>query len=284
MDLLNSCPGAGVAPSPVRIRSWRPALARFLPWSATFPWWTPAGTIYTNTASVETDTFDPNGKNNSASTATTVTERNADMRVTKLASADQVLPDTDVTYTITVTNGGPNDAVNATVSDTLPGNMTFVSLSPPAGLTCSTPARARGAPSPVSNRPRAHRGEVFNLVGPRSRRDAVGTNYTTWRWSARRRLIPIRKTTCRRFDTVTGQNADLGVSKVASADEVLAGSNTLHIQVFNGGPSNALNATLNDTLPGNMTSSLVAAAGWTCSSPGRARAARSPARIQAGAD
>ena len=50
----------------------------------------------------------------------------------------------DVSYQIRVTNAGPNDAVAATLSDTLPTGTTFVSVSAPSGWQCSTPAPGSG--------------------------------------------------------------------------------------------------------------------------------------------
>ncbi len=136
---------------------------------------TPAGTIYTNTASVSTSTFDPNGNNNSSSAMTSVTEPNADMGVSKLASASQVPPDSDITYTITVTNGGPSAAVDATMSDTLPGNMTFVSIAAPAGWTCSSPCTGlRRHRLLFEPEPGAHRWRGFYPGWPRSPWDARG--------------------------------------------------------------------------------------------------------------
>lgn len=57
-----------------------------------------------------------------------------------------------VTYTITVSNGGPNSAFGVTVSDTLPPNSTFVAATPSQGsctdaatVTCSLGTIANGA-------------------------------------------------------------------------------------------------------------------------------------------
>jgi uncharacterized repeat protein (TIGR01451 family) len=53
----------------------------------------------------------------------------ADLSVTKTDSPDPVLVDGLFTYTITVTNNGPDDANNVVVSDDLPSGVTFDSAS-----------------------------------------------------------------------------------------------------------------------------------------------------------
>ncbi|MCQ3978822.1 MAG: hypothetical protein DPW09_35815 [Anaerolineae bacterium] len=93
---------------------------------------TAAGTI-TNTASATADTTDPNPDDNSDSEDTTVISPQADLAVTKTASAASVAVGDEVTYTVTVTNNGPDEAENVVLSDTLPTSLTFVSATPDQG-------------------------------------------------------------------------------------------------------------------------------------------------------
>ena len=60
----------------------------------------------------------------------------ADMGITKTDSVDPVLVGSTLTYTIAVTNQGPNAATNVTVSDPLPAGVTLVSVTPSQG-SCS---------------------------------------------------------------------------------------------------------------------------------------------------
>jgi uncharacterized repeat protein (TIGR01451 family) len=46
----------------------------------------------------------------------------------------------DITYSISVTNGGPDASINVTVAEAIPANTTFKSLSAPPGWSCATPA------------------------------------------------------------------------------------------------------------------------------------------------
>ena len=64
----------------------------------------------------------------------------ADLGVTVADSPDPVLAGNMVTYTITVSNNGPDPAIDASLSDPLPAGTTFVSLSSPGGWSCSTPS------------------------------------------------------------------------------------------------------------------------------------------------
>jgi uncharacterized repeat protein (TIGR01451 family) len=54
-------------------------------------------------------------------------DANADLAITKLAAPNPVVTGTDLTYTITVTNNGPDDAPLVAVVDNLPASVTFVS-------------------------------------------------------------------------------------------------------------------------------------------------------------
>ena len=60
----------------------------------------------------------------------------ADLSVTKTASSNPVLLGSDITYTVVVSNRGPSTGSQVTLTDTLPGGVSFVSSSASPG-TCS---------------------------------------------------------------------------------------------------------------------------------------------------
>ena len=60
----------------------------------------------------------------------------ADLSVTKTASPDPVTTGDDLTYTVTVTNNGPDPATSVTVTDNLPPETTFVSCSSTGSGVC----------------------------------------------------------------------------------------------------------------------------------------------------
>jgi uncharacterized repeat protein (TIGR01451 family) len=64
----------------------------------------------------------------------------AELSTTITDDPDPVDSGAVLTYTITVTNAGPDPAADATLSDTLPVGTTFVSSSEPVGWACAVPA------------------------------------------------------------------------------------------------------------------------------------------------
>ncbi|MGH9961072.1 MAG: HYR domain-containing protein, partial [Pyrinomonadaceae bacterium] len=60
----------------------------------------------------------------------------ADLSITKSASPEPVVTGSNVTYTITVANNGPDAAASVTVSDNLPAETTFVSCNSTGGGVC----------------------------------------------------------------------------------------------------------------------------------------------------
>ncbi|HZD17261.1 MAG TPA: DUF11 domain-containing protein, partial [Actinomycetota bacterium] len=64
---------------------------------------------------------------------------NADLSIAKTDAPDPVVAGTTLTYTIQIDNDGPDPAGNVKMSDPLPAETTFESISAP-GWTCETPA------------------------------------------------------------------------------------------------------------------------------------------------
>ena len=79
-----------------------------------------------NDARVGSGTFDNDLSDNLATVVTQVSG-SADLSVVKSASPSPVVAGTDLTYTVTVTNGGPSTADDVVVSDPLPAGTSFAS-------------------------------------------------------------------------------------------------------------------------------------------------------------
>jgi uncharacterized repeat protein (TIGR01451 family) len=103
---------------------------------------TAPGTAITNSATVSSSSVlstDPNSANNTASTTSYVTSPSqSDVAILKTASPEPVNQGTNLTYTLQVTNNGPAVATGVTVTDVLPSQVTFSSVSVPASQgSCS---------------------------------------------------------------------------------------------------------------------------------------------------
>jgi uncharacterized repeat protein (TIGR01451 family) len=87
------------------------------------------GTTISNTATVAATTADPDQTDDSATATTTVNAAPAvaDLGVTIAAAPDPVAIGQEVTYTVTVTNHGPDPATDVTLTDSLDPGATFVS-------------------------------------------------------------------------------------------------------------------------------------------------------------
>jgi len=99
----------------------------------------PAGVVLQNTATITSDTSDPNLANNTfgpVSAPPVATQADLSWTMTASPPADGVLdPGDSFDYTITVTNHGPSNARDVAVTDWLPSPLSFVSSA--AGCTAS---------------------------------------------------------------------------------------------------------------------------------------------------
>jgi uncharacterized repeat protein (TIGR01451 family) len=134
---ISCCPGAGGVCSGVAVASGSTAQ---LPLVVKVNAGTASGTVISNTANIAPTTNDVNVANNT-STATTIvaSPTQADVAIVKTAAPQPVDQGATLTYTLQVTNNGPAVAQNVAVSDPLPSQVSFVSVSTTQG-TCSQSA------------------------------------------------------------------------------------------------------------------------------------------------
>jgi len=92
------------------------------------------GTV-ANTATVTTSTADLNPDDSTASAVVAVVSPTADLVIGLFGSPDPLLLGSDLTYTITVSNGGPATATGVIAVDTLPPAVNFISASPANSYT-----------------------------------------------------------------------------------------------------------------------------------------------------
>ena len=203
-----------------------------------------AGTTVQNRATASSTVQDAEPANNVDFAALPVAPR-ADLRIVKRPADTTLRVDQDVTYTLTATNDGPNDATGVVVTDSVPTGMRFVSASPgciydagpPETVTCAVGDLADGASTEVTVtlRPRrALAGETVPNAGT-VRGDQPDPN-----------LADNSGVT----SVIVLAQADLQLSKSAASPTAVAGGTlTYTLSVFNEGPSTAPTTTVEDRLP-----------------------------------
>ncbi|MGW1278257.1 beta strand repeat-containing protein [Streptomyces tsukubensis] len=216
-----------------------------------------AGTV-TNTATVDGNDPDPNPGNNSDTTNTTVTPLpvpEVDLAVTKTGPA-AVLPGDPVTYTITVSNNGPDASTGWTVTDPIPAGLTNAATttagcSISAGtLTCTGGALAVGGSTTITltGTAAANAGSIVNTAivdGDDPDPDPNNNQDST--------------------TTTVGRSADLAVSKSGPASVSAGGTVSYTITVSNNGPSDSTGWTLSDPIPAGLTNAATTTTGCSIS-------------------
>jgi uncharacterized repeat protein (TIGR01451 family) len=240
----------------------------------------PGGPTIRNTAAVASTTTDPIPGNNSATvttpiatattTATKAKASGADVAVTMTGSPDTVVGNTNLTYTILVTNSGPDDA-DVTLTDALPPAVTLVSWSLPPDWEMTPPAPG-GSGTVTATNPTLAKGATATLtlvvrVEPTARAGSTIRNAAT---VASTTGDPKPENNIAATTTpVQESRADLAVTQTASPDPVLPGNDLSYsIVVVNNGPGDAATVTLNDALPPGVSFvSFDVPAGWRTTTP-----------------
>lgn len=227
----------------------------------------PAGTVFTNIAAVTSATFDPTDENNSSTAATTVSGgATADVGVTKSAPAT-VQPGQNLTYTIQVQNSGPDAATGAQLIDTLPGDLTFFSLSAPGGWSCTTPAVGAGGTVSCSNPSlAAGAGGTFVLTTSVPVGSPAGTFYLNTATVVANADPSPENDQASAGTTVIAAGPDLTITKTHSGTPAQGQTGFVYtITVANAGTGPASGATtVQDTLPAGLTATAISGAGWAC--------------------
>jgi uncharacterized repeat protein (TIGR01451 family) len=203
-----------------------------------------------DTATVTSTTPDPNTANNTA-TGRVSFAASADLAITKIGSPNPVVAGTNVTYTINVSNGGPSIATNVVVKDTIPAEVSVLTVTPSTGtctagfpgnplqpLTCTIDSMAVSGSATIivvakvnSNVPN---GTVINNNATVSSAAADSNNGNNSATAA----------------VTVNASADLAITKTSDAATYKPSSIvTYTVQVTNQGPSDALAVIVTDNLP-----------------------------------
>jgi len=226
------------------------------------------GTVIADSVSVSSSVADPNSANNTATVSTLVGTTGPDLTVTNVASPSPLVQaGNTITYTQVLTNTGTSTATGATFTEATPANTTFVSITPPAGWTC-TPA-----PPPVSCQNAAGvaggASATFTVKYNVNALTPSGTMITdTATVNATNQSFGANSATA--TDVVaTATQADLALSTAATPPSVFAGNDITYTQtITNNGPAPASTVSFTEATPPNTTfQSVLAPAGWTCTTP-----------------
>lgn len=200
----------------------------------------------TNTATVSSDTDDPNLSNNTSTTTTNITPV-SDLAITKQANPEPVAVGSQLTYTLVITNNGPSTANGIVLTDNIPNTVTNPQYSLDNGTTWTNWTGTLNL-NPLNNGASEKvliRGTVSNT--------AIGIITNT------------ASVTSNSFDPNLSNNsatvistisllADLAITVSASPDPVMIGETLVYtVNAVNNGPSNATPVTLTYTAPLNLS-------------------------------
>ncbi len=202
--------------------------------------------IIINSANVTSDTFDPSTQDNDDTEQVSIGSV-ANLSITKTASTtDFVYVGDIITYTIILTNNGPNAAENVTVYDELPSEVSFVSSDPDfSGNSDSIYWWAIGSLDAYASIQITINVIVNDVPAGTINNIAYVTSDT---------YDPTPDDTEDSIQINMGSSADLSLTKTADPDVVQPGGSLKYtIVVTNNGPDAAENVSVLDTLSDKVT-------------------------------
>ncbi|RDZ29314.1 CARDB domain-containing protein [Lysobacter silvisoli] len=206
-----------------------------------------------------------------SSTDTNTLAASSDLAISKTGTAT-VNQGGTVTYTIRAWNNGVSSALGATITDTVPANLTSVSwtcAATGAGTTCGT-ASGTGNSISLSANLGVDTGAATSADTSFVTITVTGTATTPGAITNTANIaVPAGATdptpgnnSSSANTTITALN-DLAISKTGTATVNQNGTVTYTIRVWNNGPAAVTGAAIADTVPANLTS-----VSWTCAGTG----------------
>jgi len=228
------------------------------------------GTI-NNTANIGSPFVnDPNPGNTSGSSGNVAIGGNADLGIAKTTATTSAPRGGAISYTITVSNAGPEPAASVVMTDNLPASLLFQSIIAPAGWSCITPAVGATGTVTCNAATLASGAEAVFTLNVTVAQSAIGTitNGASVAHSGTDGNAGNGSSSAPAVGVGTG-NAELVATKNTAATAVAPGEMFSYaVTLTNNGPDAAANATMTDLLPASLLfQSVVAPAGWNCATP-----------------
>jgi uncharacterized repeat protein (TIGR01451 family) len=211
------------------------------------------GADVNDVATVSSSTPDPNTSNNQAQGMIQFLA-SANLSITKTSSPTPVQAGTNLTYTLTVANAGPSSATNVVMTDTLPGQVSVVSVTPSVGscsggipgnpaqpVICDLGTLAAGGPAAIVT--------VVVKVNSSVPDGTILINNGAVTSSVN---DPVNANNVVTANSPVIARADLAITKIV--DNPIYKSNktvSYTLRATNTGPSDALSVVVTDTLPDN---------------------------------
>jgi uncharacterized repeat protein (TIGR01451 family) len=198
-----------------------------------------------------TNTVSANGTNAPEASATTTTNvQNQATLTVSLDGPDTVAPGYELTYTLTLSNSGPQDAQNVALADSLPAGLTLVSQTKASGPDFLLSTSGNTIDNTIDTLP-AGSSATFTITA----RAGTGlSNNTALTNAATATAMNASAAAAGTTATVQTQaNPNLAVS-VGGPATAVAGSQVIYtLTIANNGPDDAEGVTLSDTLPAGLT-------------------------------
>jgi uncharacterized repeat protein (TIGR01451 family) len=204
--------------------------------------------LLTDTASATSAVDDPDTSNNDGEVTVTAEGPAADLALTLAANPHPVLVGQTLTYTLTITNAGPSDATDVSVSNLLPAGVTLVSAQPSQGgcsgtstVTCSLGTVAVGSDASI----------VIQVIPNQAGHIIDSANVT----GSLGDPDPSNNSASVTVIVYTGHEpqADLSLTKQASVTQASVGQQfNYRLTVSNAGPADATGVVVTDPLPAGL--------------------------------
>jgi uncharacterized repeat protein (TIGR01451 family) len=208
--------------------------------------------------------------------AMSASAQSADLLISK-SGDESVSAGETIVYSIFVFNGGPSDAQNVTMTDTLPAGTTFVSLSAStATFTCSTPSVGAGGTVNCTASTFTNQADTnFTLsvkTSPSAPSGSVSNTATITSSTAEVNAADNSSTVTTGIVATVTASADLSVESMIGSSSVSAGTTmSFQIVIANKGPFTAHHPQLVDVVPANATFAAATVAdpqgAFTCTTP-----------------